>query len=57
MDNELYKYAQIFEINMDKNLLTLYVSPDFIKNIKDISGIIKLESVNSVLEINDNNKK
>ena len=51
--NELYKYSQIFEIDMSKNLLTLYVNPEFIKKIKNVSGLIKLEYVESVLE-NDN---
>ena len=51
--NELYKYSQIFEIDMSKHLLTLYVNPEFIKKIKNVSGLIKLEYVESVLE-NDN---
>ena len=52
--NELYKYGQLFEIDSDKNLITLYVHPQFINNIKNIDGIIKLEYVKSVLEEESN---
>ena len=48
--NKLYKYAQIFEINTEKNLLTLYIHPEFISNINNSNGLIKLEYVKSVLK-------
>jgi len=53
--NELYKYAQIFEIDTEKNLLTLYIHPEFISNINDISGLIKLEHVKYVIKEENGN--
>ena len=48
--NELYKIAQIYEIDTENNKLTLYVDPNFISNIKNIDGFIKVEEVKSNLE-------